>query len=140
PPHPGLGAGTEPRSGPHPGGAEACDARRAPARGPPLRPGGAVRRHGVHRDAGRPRRGVAISMAAVGKPEENGFAERLMRTIKEEEVDLSEYRDFDDAYGQLGRFLDDVYNRKRIHSALGYLTPVEFEQQWLRGQRAMALP
>jgi len=85
-------------------------------------------------------RGVAISMAAVGKPEENGFAERLMRTIREEEVDLSEYRDFADAYGQLGRFLDDVYNRKRIHSSLGYLTPAEFEQQWLRGQKATALP
>jgi putative transposase len=83
-------------------------------------------------------RGVAISMAAVGKPEENGFAERLMRTIREEEIDLSEYRDFADAYGQLGRFLDDVYNRKRIHSSLGYLTPAEFEQQWLRGQEAMA--
>jgi putative transposase len=85
-------------------------------------------------------RGVAISMAAVGKPEENGFAERLMRTIKEEEVDLSEYRDFADAYGQLGRFLDDVYNRKRIHSSLGYLTPAEFEQQWLRSQEPAALP
>ena len=104
-----------------------------PARGPPLRPGGAVRRHGVHRLlAGR---GVAISMAAVGKPEENGFAERLMRTIREEEIDLSEYRDFADAHGQLGRFLDDVYNRKRIHSSLGYLTPAEFEQQWLGARR-----
>jgi transposase InsO family protein len=61
-----------------------------------------------------------------------------MRTIKEEEVDLSEYRDFADAHSQLGRFLDDVYNRKRIHSALGYLTPAEFEQQWLRGQQRMA--
>jgi transposase InsO family protein len=85
-------------------------------------------------------RALAISMAAVGKPEENGFAERLMRTIREEEIDLSEYRDFSDAYGHLGRFLDDVYNRKRIHPLLGYLTPVEFEQQWLRGQKAMALP
>jgi Integrase core domain len=51
-------------------------------------------------------------------------------TIKEEEVDLSEYRDFNDAHRQLGRFLDDVYNRKRVHSSLGYLTPAEFEQQW----------
>jgi putative transposase len=84
-------------------------------------------------------RGVAISMAAVGKPEENGFGERLMRTIREEEIDLSEYRGFADAYGQLGRFLDDVYNRKRIHSSLGYLTPVEFEQQWLRGQKYRVL-
>jgi len=86
-------------------------------------------------------RGVAISMAAVGKPEENGFAERLMRTIKEEEVDLSEYQDFGDAYRQLGRFLDDVYNRKRIHSSLGYLTPAEFEQQWLKERSAkLAVP
>lgn len=73
---------------------------------------------------------VHISMAAVGKPEENGFAERLMRTIKEEEVDLSEYTDFHDAYQRIGRFLDDVYTRKRIHSALGYLTPAEFETHW----------
>ena len=74
--------------------------------------------------------GVAISMAAVGKPEENGYAERLMRTIKEEEVDLSEYEDLADARRNPGRFPDDVYNTKRIHSALGYLTPAEFQQQW----------
>ena len=80
-------------------------------------------------------RGVRISMAAVGKPKENGYAERLMRTIKEEEVDLSDYRDFHDAYQHLGQFLDNVYTRKRIHSALGYLTPAEFEAQWLK-QRA----
>ena len=69
---------------------------------------------------------VKISMASVGEPEENGYAERLMRTIKEEEVDLSEYEDFGDAMRGLGRFLDDVYNRKRIHSSPGYLTPAEF--------------
>jgi transposase InsO family protein len=63
---------------------------------------------------------------------ENGFAERLMRTIKEEEVDLSDYQGYADALRQLGRFLDDVYNRKRIHSSLGYLTPAEFEEQWRR--------
>jgi putative transposase len=43
---------------------------------------------------------------------------------------LSEYRDFADARRQLGRFLDGVYNHKRIPAALGYLTPLEFEQQW----------
>jgi len=75
---------------------------------------------------------AAISMAAIGEPRENGFAERLMRTIKEEEVSLTEYLDFADAYRQLGRFLEAVYNRKRIHSALGYLTPAEFEEQWQR--------
>jgi putative transposase len=73
---------------------------------------------------------VTLSMAAIGEPRENGYAERLMRTIKEEEVDLSEYHDFADAHRQIMRFLDDVYNVKRIHSALGYLTPLEFEEQW----------
>jgi putative transposase len=69
-------------------------------------------------------------MAAAGEPRENGYAERGMRTIKEEEVDLSEYRDFADARAQIGRFLDDVYNVKRIHSAVGYLTPRNFENGW----------
>jgi putative transposase len=80
---------------------------------------------------------VNLSMAAIGEPRENGYAERLMRTIKEEEVDLSEYQDFADALRQITRFLDDVYNVKRIHSALGYLTPREFEEQW-REERATA--
>ena len=78
--------------------------------------------------------GVTLSMAAIGEPRENGYAERLMRTIKEEEVNLSEYHDFADALRQITRFLDDVYNPKRIHSSLGYLTPKEFEEQW-RAQR-----
>jgi putative transposase len=52
----------------------------------------------------------------------------------EEEVDLSEYEDYTDAVRQLGRFLDEVYMHKRIHSSLGYLTPAEFEQQWLTQQ------
>jgi putative transposase len=77
---------------------------------------------------------VQVSMAAVGKPEDNGYAERLMRTIKEEEVDLSEYEDFHDAYQRIGHFLEDVYTRKRIHSALDYLTPAEFEANWLMRQ------
>lgn len=71
--------------------------------------------------------GAQISMAEQGEPRQNGYAERLMRTIKEEEVALTEYRDFADAYAQIGRFLVEVYQRKRIHSALGYLTPAEFE-------------
>ena len=78
-------------------------------------------------------RGVAaaISMSDAGAAWQNGYAERLMRTIKEEEVYLSEYEDYDDALRQLGHFLDDVYMHKRIHSALGYLTPVEFQSLWL---------
>jgi transposase InsO family protein len=71
---------------------------------------------------------IQISMAAVGKPGENPHAERLIRTIKEEEVYLSDYHNFTEAYQQLGHFLNDVYNHKRIHSALGYLTPAEFAQ------------
>ena len=74
--------------------------------------------------------GIQISMTAQGKPEENGYAERLMRTIKEEEVDLSEYLDLNDARRQIGCFIEDVYMTKRIHSALGYLTPAEFEAAW----------
>jgi transposase InsO family protein len=75
---------------------------------------------------------VQISMADQGEAWQNGYAERLIRTIKEEEVDLSEYLDYHDAYRQLGRFLDTVYMHKRIHSSLGYLTPAEFEAQWLQ--------
>lgn len=80
--------------------------------------------------------GAAISMAAAGEPRENGSAERLVRTIKEEEVELSEYHDYADALRQIARFIEAVYNRKRIHSALGYLTPEEFEQQWRDKQPA----
>lgn len=83
------------------------------------------------------RLGVALSMATIGEARENGFAERLIRTIKEEEVYLSDYQDFADALRQIARFLDDVYNVKRIHSALGYLTPREFEQHW-REERQLA--
>lgn len=78
--------------------------------------------------------GVLISMAEVGHAEQNGYCERVIRTIKEEEVYLSEYRDFDEAREQIGRFIDDVYLSKRIHSSLGYLTPAEFEQQWRQNQ------
>lgn len=74
--------------------------------------------------------GAKISMADVGQPTQNPHVERLIRTIKEEEVDLSEYEDAQDAYRQIGSFVEDVYTYKRIHSCLGYLTPMEFELQW----------
>lgn len=79
---------------------------------------------------------VQISMADVGEAWQNGYAERLMRTIKEEEVDLADYDDYHDAYQQLGCFLDEVYLHKRIRSSLGYLTPAEFESQWRARQAA----
>ena len=74
--------------------------------------------------------GARISMAAIGAAWQNGYAERLMRTIKEEEVDLSEYRNFAEAREQIKEFLDEVYLKKRIYSSLGYLTPSEYEIQW----------
>jgi len=83
---------------------------------------------------------IQTSMAEVGEPTQNGYAERLtfaphasagVRTIKEEEVDLSEYQDYYEAYQQIGRFLEEVYMHKRVHSSLRYLTPIEFQTQWL---------
>lgn len=73
---------------------------------------------------------IQISMASIGEPRENGYAERLIRTLKEEEIDLSEYTDFADAYQRIGQFIEDVYMKKRIHSSLGYLTPEEFEYHY----------
>ena len=61
------------------------------------------------------------------RPTENAFVERVIRTLKEEEVSLNEYADFADAEQRIGQFLDDVYNTKRVHSALGYRTPAEYE-------------
>jgi putative transposase len=71
--------------------------------------------------------GEQISLAQQGEPRQNRYAERLMRSIKEKEVQLSEYRVFADAHAQFRRYLDEVYHLKRIHLALGYLTPAEFE-------------
>ncbi len=68
-----------------------------------------------------------VSMAAVGQPTENGLAERFIRTLKEEHIDYTEYQDFDDACEQLAHWLEVEYMTERIHSALGYLTPAEFE-------------
>lgn len=60
------------------------------------------------------------------------------RSVGEEKIDLSDYQDFHDTYQRIGRFLTDVYNRKRIHSSLGYLTPSEFEAA-LSQQHVVAL-
>ena len=79
-------------------------------------------------------RGVRLSMAEVGQAWQNGYAERWIRTLREEELSLTEYKDFADAYRQIGKFIQDVYNRRRMHSSLGYMTPHEYEQMW-REQR-----
>jgi putative transposase len=70
---------------------------------------------------------VTISMADVGEPTQNALAERFMRTLKEEQVAYAEYDDCDDAYRQLKHWLEVEYMHERIHSALAYQTPAEFE-------------
>jgi len=71
---------------------------------------------------------IQISMSRRGNPYDNARAERFMRTLKEEEVNGADYRDLEDARSRIGEFLDQVYNRQRLHSALRYLTPEEFER------------
>ena len=74
------------------------------------------------------RHGISISMSRRGNPYDNAQAESFIKTLKYEEVYLSDYDDMAEAYASLSFFLEDVYNRKRLHSALGYLPPAEFEQ------------
>ena len=71
---------------------------------------------------------IRISMSRPGNPYDNAKAERFMRTIKYDEVYLADYQNLTEARASIRRFIEDVYNRKRLHSALGYRPPVEFEQ------------
>jgi putative transposase len=73
-------------------------------------------------------REIQISMSRRGNPYDNARAERFMRTLKEEEVHGTDYQNLEDARSRIGEFLEQVYNRQRLHSALRYLTPEEFEQ------------
>lgn len=75
--------------------------------------------------------GVEISVAHRGRPWENGYAERLIRTLKEEEVYLNDYENIHEARERIDHFIRQVYHQKRPHSALGYLTPAEFQRQTL---------
>jgi putative transposase len=68
-----------------------------------------------------------ISMSRKGNPYDNAACESFMKTLKYEEVYRNEYRDFSEARACIGEFLESVYNQKRLHSALGYLPPAEFE-------------
>ena len=76
-------------------------------------------------------RGVQISMSRKGNPYDNAKAESFMKTFKVEEVYVSEYESFQDALENIQRFLEVVYNKKRLHSSIGYLPPAEYEAQLL---------
>ncbi len=73
--------------------------------------------------------GFAISMSRAGNPYDNAKAESFMKTLKSEEVYLRQYRDQADARSSIQRFIEQVYNRKRLHSSLGYLSPSVFEER-----------
>lgn len=73
--------------------------------------------------------GIQPSMSRIACPYDNAMAESFMKTLKQEEVDGRAYRDIDAARIQIARFIDDVYNRQRLHSALAYRPPAEFEAQ-----------
>jgi putative transposase len=76
--------------------------------------------------------GCQVSMSHKASPWENAGCESWMKTLKYEEVYRQEYRDLSEARASLAQFIDRVYNQKRLHSALGYRPPVEFEQSLVR--------
>jgi putative transposase len=73
--------------------------------------------------------GFLISMSRAGNPYDNAKAESFMKTLKTEEVWLQQYRDQEDARASIQHFIEEVYNRKRLHSSLGYVSPEIFERQ-----------
>jgi transposase InsO family protein len=81
-----------------------------------------------------------ISMSRTGNPYDNAKAESFMKTLKSEEVYLRQYRDQTDARASIQQFLEEVYNARRLHSALGYLPPAEFERSQLIQNKKEAAP
>ncbi len=79
-------------------------------------------------------RGIAISMSRKASPNDNAVAESFIKTLKYEEVYLFEYEDFAEAHARIEEFIERVYNEKRLHSALDYRPPVEYEQLLLEQQ------
>jgi putative transposase len=84
--------------------------------------------------------GVQISMSRSGNPYDNAQCESFMKTLKYEEVYRNEYRDLAEACAQIGAFIEQVYNQKRLHSALGYLPPARFEAQLATNNMEAAAP
>jgi transposase InsO family protein len=72
--------------------------------------------------------GIVGSMSRAGNPYDNAFAESFIKTLKYEEVYRNHYRDMDEAQAAIAEFIDQIYNRKRLHSALDYLSPADFER------------
>jgi len=79
--------------------------------------------------------GISISMSDKGNPFQNNITESFFKTLKYNEVYLNEYDSFEEAYSNIKKFIEVVYQKKRLHSSLGYLPPEEFEAQILAGQR-----
>ena len=76
-----------------------------------------------------------LSMSSVGNPYDNAKAESFFKTLKQEEVYLKQYQTFEEAQTNIGQFIADVYNTKRLHSSLGYVPPVEFECAYAQEMR-----
>ena len=70
-------------------------------------------------------------MSNTGTPDENAFIEAFFKTLKREEVYFRDYKIMDDVLKNLPNFIDELYNKKRMHSSLGYQSPEEFEEMVL---------
>jgi putative transposase len=82
--------------------------------------------------------GIGVSMSRKGNPWHNAACESFMKTLKYEEVFRSEYRDLHEAHLSIRQFLEEIYNEKRLHSALGYMPPTEFEADYTAHQKEAA--
>ena len=83
--------------------------------------------------------GIQISMSRVGNPYDNAKAESLIKTLKQEEINGSSYRNYDHLVQSIAGFIENVYNRRRLHSALGYQSPNEYEETLLKAKAGTTL-